>query len=502
MAQPPEMVTGNVHVALGGVEFDMQMTVPAGPVKIRELLPVMRNLTNGLVQIAEEASAQVGKPISCTKGCGECCRMAVPVTLPEAYRLREVIEAMPEPRQAAVRERFANAVEHFRGNGLLDRVFQHASDEEEEKQQMRVLEAYQAEHVACPFLEDESCSIYEERPLICRQFLVTSPARNCANVDGSGIERLPILARPSDALIIAEHGEREGRAGAIPLIKLLEYTDHHREAAEEKPGPQWMQIYFKVLKERTSEQVDPRRSFVEDALGKAFDAPANLAARLPKAGVKPQALLPILQDLTNAVVVNAEAGLAAEGKKVSCQKGCGACCRQVVPISVPEAYHVRDLVDALPEPRRSAVRERFAEGVAKLRAGGLLDPIAQQEVTGRARLAELGLAYFYAGVACPFLENESCSIHADRPLACREYLVSSPAANCSHPSPETIERVKLPGSVSESLMIAAPGPRPRTPFVPLIQALEFAAAHPDAAEEKPGVRWMDAVVTNLKKHAR
>ena len=34
MAQTPEMVTGTVHVALSGVEFDMQMTVPAGPVML------------------------------------------------------------------------------------------------------------------------------------------------------------------------------------------------------------------------------------------------------------------------------------------------------------------------------------------------------------------------------------------------------------------------------------------------------------------------------------
>lgn len=498
MAQSNETVTGSVHVALSGVEFDMQMTVPAGPVKIRELLPVMRKLTNGLVQIAEDATAEAGKPISCTKGCGECCRMAVPVTLPEAYRLREVIEAMPEPRQSAVRERFAAAVAHFRAKGLLDRVFQHASDEEEEKQQMRVLEAYQTEHIACPFLEEESCSIYEERPLICRQFLVTSPAANCANIDGRGIERLPIVARPSDALIIAEHGDRPGRPGAIPLIRLLEYTEANPEAAEEKPGPQWMQIYLKALKERTSEKIDPHRTFVEDALAKAFDAPANLAARLPKAAVKPQALLPVLQDLTNAVVANAEADLAAEGRKVSCQKGCGACCRQVVPISVPEAYHVRDVVEALPEPRRSAVRERFAAGVAKLRTAGLLDPILDQGASNREQLAELGLGYFHAGVACPFLEDESCSIHQDRPLACREYLVSSPAANCSNPSPETIARVKLPGSVSEAFMLAAPGPRPQRPFVPLIQALEYAAANPDTLPEKAGVRWMDAVVGKLK----
>ncbi len=43
--------------------------------------------------------------------------------------------------------------------------------------------------------------------------------------------------------------------------------------------------------------------------------------------------------------------------------------------------------------------------------------------------------YFHLGIACPFLEDESCSIHADRPISCREYLVTSPAVNCADPKP-------------------------------------------------------------------
>jgi hypothetical protein len=42
--------------------------------------------------------------------------------------------------------------------------------------------------------------------------------------------------------------------------------------------------------------------------------------------------------------------------------------------------------------------------------------------------------YFLQGVACPFLEAESCGIHPDRPLACREYLVTS-RRPLRHPGP-------------------------------------------------------------------
>jgi hypothetical protein len=48
---------------------------------------------------------------------------------------------------------------------------------------------------------------------------------------------------------------------------------------------------------------------------------------VPSAAVPATEVLPALQGLVNAVVAAAEAG-----KAISCRKGCGACCRQLVPI--------------------------------------------------------------------------------------------------------------------------------------------------------------------------
>ena len=78
-------------------------------------------------------------------------------------------------------------------------------------------------------------------------------------------------------------------------------------------------------------------------------------------------------------------------------------------------------------------------------------------------------AYFRLGIACPFLESESCSIHRDRPLVCREYLVSSPSEHCADPVRGTIERVPLAGGLSRRLAI---GPEGRRREVPLLFALD------------------------------
>src|SRR4051794_2358997 len=144
--------------------------------------------------------------------------------------------------------------------------------------------------------------------------------------------------------------------------------------------------------------------------------PVQLELVVPAGPVRPIDLLPIYQGLTNLVVETAVENVGRHGEAVSCGKGCGACCRQPVPVSHAEAHAIARLVDGLPEPRRSAVRARFADARRRLADAGLLDAFLHPDrVTGVEAMAN-GAAYFDLGIACPFLEDESCSIHPDRPL--------------------------------------------------------------------------------------
>jgi Fe-S-cluster containining protein len=153
---------------------------------------------------------------------------------------------------------------------------------------------------------------------------------------------------------------------------------------------------------------------------------------VPNAVVPATAVLPALQGLVNEVV-----GAAEAGQVISCRKGCGACCRQLVPISRTEGEALLALVEAMPKERRKAVHARFARAEAAIAGAGLAD---RKERSDR----EMSVAYFALGVPCPFLEDESCSIHPDRPLVCREYLVTSPAELCAGPVQEGVTPVPVP----------------------------------------------------------
>ncbi|MEO7329211.1 MAG: YkgJ family cysteine cluster protein [Minicystis sp.] len=196
-------------------------------------------------------------------------------------------------------------------------------------------------------------------------------------------------------------------------------------------------------------------------------------------------LLPTAREISGRVAAIAIEHAEAEGKKVSCQAGCGACCRQLVPISVVEARSLAEVVSAMPPTRRAEIRRRFKAAIQRLEKAGLLDPRAKKgrqallstAAPGESGFENVSKRYFAAQIACPFLEAESCSIYADRPLVCREYNAVTPAAWCSELSPR-VETAPRPARMSEVLAEAANAIAGTDyPCVPLTLSLEWSEAH-------------------------
>ena len=101
--------------------------------------------------------------------------------------------------------------------------------------------------------------------------------------------------------------------------------------------------------------------------------------------------------------------------------------------------------------------------------------------------------YFKLGIACPFLDDESCSIHPFRPLICREYLVISSPDYCASLDKDNIRRLKYPVSVAEAFA-GMDGQRTdrENPYMPLIMALRWAEENEGEVEFRPGPKWVQA----------
>lgn len=201
----------------------------------------------------------------------------------------------------------------------------------------------------------------------------------------------------------------------------------------------------------------------------------SLSVQVPAGPASPLGLLPLARALTDAAV---DSAVQAQSEAVSCAKGCGACCRQLVPVSTVEAQALYEHVQAMDEPRRSVVVERFDSIRQTLERVGYLQPLRDLSAVQKDDLNGVARGYFKLWMPCPFLEDESCSVHPVRPLVCREYLVTSDPEHCRSPEPTTVRRIPIETRISRGLpALAAPPGTPGSPWIPLVLLLEWGAAN-------------------------
>jgi Fe-S-cluster containining protein len=247
-----QTLTAQTELLIGGDKLKLKLVVPTAEIPAEALMPALHRLCNQVVNSVAETARACGTEISCKKGCGACCRQYVPISPAEARLLTELVEEMPEPRRSAVKQRFADAVERFKAWAGMNLAMEYIRLPPPER--VKMVKAYFHLGIACPFLENESCSIYQQRPLICREYLVISSPEHCATLDGEHIKRLKLPVSIAETFSSMEGARRQGVNPCLPLILALEWTDEHPEDREMLTGPKWVQYFFEDL---SGEKIPP-----------------------------------------------------------------------------------------------------------------------------------------------------------------------------------------------------------------------------------------------------
>ena len=230
---PAGFDTANIHLQMLGEECQFAVTVPLGRRRAIELLPSAREFTQQATAVAVRKAREQGREISCKAHCGACCRQLVAICVLEAQALAEVVAALPQDRQQVLRERFASGIVRLERAGLLDpqarkgdRSLIASADGERRTLVWEISRRYFGLRIPCPFLEDESCSIYPDRPLVCREYHVSSPAERCAELYRAEIAKVEPPLHMVDVLAHTAARFAGVKALNIPLILALEWTEH------------------------------------------------------------------------------------------------------------------------------------------------------------------------------------------------------------------------------------------------------------------------------------
>jgi Fe-S-cluster containining protein len=237
-----------LRLAIGDLRIAHPITVPSAPVPASEVIPALQELVDAVVSTAE-----MGKTISCRKGCGACCRQLVPISRTEGERLLDLVDSLPAPRREAIVARFAAAAEQLARANLADALLDPAkragtTDRELSQSDRELSVAYFAQHIACPFLEEESCSIHRDRPLVCREYLVTSPAELCAGATQEGVTPVAVpKVSPAARGLEESRPEVDTMGRWFPLALLMEWARTRQRGATRRPGPAWVQRFVQRI---------------------------------------------------------------------------------------------------------------------------------------------------------------------------------------------------------------------------------------------------------------
>ena len=229
MVSPVEHFQVSLETPAGRITTEV--SVPTGAVPVTAIVPLMRSLGQQAQELEEARTLALGESISCRKGCAACCRMLVPLSVPEAFALQASIERLPAEQQAHLQARLETAKQLLQEHQLwnaLEEVSESSHPPTDESLEP-LNRAYYALRMPCPFLDQEQCSIYEDRPAACRELLVTSPADLCHDMTNTQIRPIPVSLRISTALGLFWAELTGTAARLIPLPVALDWALRHRE---------------------------------------------------------------------------------------------------------------------------------------------------------------------------------------------------------------------------------------------------------------------------------
>lgn len=208
--------------------------VPTAFVPVTAIVPLLRKLGEEAQALEEARLSAGGESRSCTKGCAACCHMLVPLSPPEAYALMNFIRSLPTETQERLMARFSQTKSTLVSHGLWQRLVDlgESSVPPDDETLDPINRDFYALRLACPFLEEDMCSIYDERPAACRELLVTSPMERCQDMVENEISPIPAPVRVSPVLGLLWGELTSSPPQLIPLPIVLDWVKHHPQENE------------------------------------------------------------------------------------------------------------------------------------------------------------------------------------------------------------------------------------------------------------------------------
>jgi len=238
-----------------GKELNFRIGLGKGQAKLADIVPLARTICTKITDAVVESIRSDGGNIPCCKGCAACCaRYLVPLSVPEALQLNEEISAAPpHQRESMLRACLLAAQRILSQKPPEPSLDQTAEASEASPAELNLVSSWYANFkLPCPFLYKGVCTIYEQRPLACREHFVNGSAEACKGERGTAeVVEMPVQIPNALAQLAGELEGTSAEAVILPLTQV--WCEQNPERAERTwPAVMMVKRFFEIVKAMAS----------------------------------------------------------------------------------------------------------------------------------------------------------------------------------------------------------------------------------------------------------
>jgi Fe-S-cluster containining protein len=235
-----QMSQVELSVPIFGKELNLTIGFVDAPVRICDFIPVAQCLCDKIVGVMLSEAQNLGWNVPCKKGCSSCCKNLVPLLAPEALWLSEEIHKLPKSEQKVLQRSI-----EFARRKLLSVAPPHLTEPDMPQE---ISDWYSSLNLVCPFLVENSCSIYKLRPLACREHIVAGKS-GCDKSHNQLIQP-PVSILEAFSQLCARFGENQTDAIILPVSFAWVQS-----AKDQRVGTYYMSQLLKGLIEIIEQQI-------------------------------------------------------------------------------------------------------------------------------------------------------------------------------------------------------------------------------------------------------
>jgi len=160
---------------------------PTREMRLPDLMPMARMISKAIVKIALKQCRTAGQVIACKQCCqADCCRQPIGLSTIEAAYLAEMLANDSSQAAQDSTQKCRQHTQHLDALMTQQESTHPTFWSSSPTSALRFEQWYNKLALDCPFLHLNRCSIYADRPSICRQWFVTGSYHLCDASDGGG----------------------------------------------------------------------------------------------------------------------------------------------------------------------------------------------------------------------------------------------------------------------------------------------------------------------------